>query len=162
VSLPAAFVRWIRDPIFLIIIVAVTSSHQARADSPDTPFLLEFLAGEYRLIGQQPDSGAPYVGKVSLCERNGQFELVRTVGGTTIHGTGSITTAGEGTAVLKSQFTVAGVAYEAMYLWRSDMDNYPRLTGYVIVNRVRQIHPDWKRSFTSHPRPRNKSFVRAA
>jgi hypothetical protein len=152
VNLPA-FVRWTRDPIFVAIIVAIASSHAARADSPDTPFLLEFLAGDYRLIGQQPDSGAPYVGKISLCERNGQFELVRTVEGTTIHATGSITTAGEGTAVLKVQFTVGGVAYEATYLWRSDLDNYPRLTGYVYRKQGETHSPGLEALFHIPPTP---------
>lgn len=120
-----------RARVLPAMIIALACMRDVCAAPLDVPFLLEFLAGDYRLIGQQPDSGVPYVGRVSFRERNGQFTIVRKIAGTTSHGIGSVTTAGEGTAVLRCRFSVAGVACEATYLWRSDLDNYPRLTGYV-------------------------------
>ena len=146
-------VRLKRAPVVLAIIVALACLHAICAAPLDVPFLLEFLAGDYRLVGQQPDSGTPYVGKVSFRERKGQFEIIRTVGGTTIHGTGIITTGGEGTAVLRCRFTVTKVAYEATYLWRSDMDNYPRLTGYVYHKQGETKSPGLEALFHIPPTP---------
>jgi len=143
-----------RARLFLTILFPLVCVHAACAALPDIPFLLEFLAGDYRLIGQQPDSGASYVGQASFRERNGRFELVRTIGSTTTHGTGRITTAGEGTAVLRCQFAVAGVAYEATYLWRSDMDNYPRLTGYVYRRKGETNSPGLEALFHAPPTPK--------
>jgi hypothetical protein len=135
------------------MIVALAGVRDMCAAPPDAPFLLEFLAGDYRLIGQQPDSGAPYVGKVTLREQKGQFQVIRKTGDTTTHGTGSITTAGEATAVLRCRFDVAGVAYEATYLWRSDMDNYPRISGYVYRKQGETKSPGLEALFHVPPTP---------
>ncbi len=142
-----------RARVFVAILVALACEPSAGVADPDTTFLLEFLAGEYRLIGQEPDSGASYVGQVSFCERDGQFDVVRTVGGVTTHGSGSIETAGEDTAVLRCRFTVAGVAHEVTYLWKSDLDNYPRLTGYVYRAQGETKSPGLEALFHIPPTP---------
>ena len=135
------------------MIVALSGVRDMCAAPPDIPFLLEFLAGDYRLVGQQPDSGAPYVGKISFREHKGQFEVIRSIGDTTVHGTGNIETAGEGTPVLKCRFTIASIGYEATYLWRSDMDNYPRLTGYVYRKQGEAKSPGFEALFHVPPTP---------
>jgi hypothetical protein len=142
-----------RAPLFLAVIVTLACLRDACAETLDVPFLLEFLAGDYRVIGEQPDSGVPYVGNVSFREHNGQFEVVRTIGDSTTHCTGKIETAGENTPVLRCQFTAAGVAYEATYLWRSDLDNYPRLTGYVYRKQGETKSPGLEALFHVPPTP---------
>jgi hypothetical protein len=142
-----------RALLVLVVVFALTQSRLSLAGRPDKSFLLGFLAGEYRLVGQQSDSGAPYGGRVSFRERGGKFEVVRTIAGVSTHGTASIETVGEGTAVLRSRFTVGDVAYEATYLWSSDLDNYPRLTGYVYRVRGETKSPGLEALFHIPPTP---------
>lgn len=123
--------------------------------TPDTKFLLGYLAGDYRLIGQQPDSGATYSGRVTLTEHEGRFDVVRTTAGVTTHGTATIETAGEGgTQVLRLRFTAGEVAQEVTYLWRSDMDNYPRLTGYLYRGKGITHSPGLEALFHVPPTPK--------
>ncbi len=123
--------------------------------TPDTKFLLGYLAGDYRLIGQQPDSGATYSGRVTLTEHEGRFDVVRTIAGVTTHGTATIETAGEGgTQVLRLRFTAGEVAQEVTYLWRSDMDNYPRLTGYLYRGKGITHSPGLEALFHVPPTPK--------
>ncbi len=116
-------------------------------------FLLGFLAGDYRLVGQRPDSGAAYVGRVSLRPHDGKFDVTRTIEGVSTKSTATIETSAEGPAVLRSRFAVGGVGYEATYLWRSDLDNYPRLTGYVYRVHGKTKSPGLEALFHIPPTP---------
>src|SRR3954463_4791113 len=103
-----------RARTFAAFICALALRNTTGAADVDKTFLLGFLAGEYRLVGQAPDSGAPYVGQVTLREHKGSLEIVRTVAGVSTRGSGTVEAAGEGgTLVLKARFSVSGVAYEA-------------------------------------------------
>lgn len=119
----------------------------------DTSFLLGFLAGDYRLVGQRPGSGASYVGRVSFRERDGKFDVIRTIAGASTQTTAVIETSVEGSAVLRSRFTVGGVAYEATYIWHSDLDNYPRLTGYIYRAQGETESPGLEALFHIPPTP---------
>ena len=98
---------------------------------PDVDFLLGFLAGEYRVVGQMPDGGGAYVGRIELKPKTATFELSRDIAGVTTKGTAFIETAGEGCPVLRIQFSLGAVDYEGTFQWRSDLDNYARMTGYI-------------------------------
>ncbi len=144
----------LKRTLFLAIVVfAFTSNLPSFAGAPDKAFLLGFLEGEYRLVGQRPGSGTAYVGCVSFRQRAGRFEITRTVAGVRTRATATIETTGEGSAVLKSRFVVEGVDYEATYLWRSDLDNYPRLTGYVYRVGASTISPGLEALFHIPPAP---------
>jgi hypothetical protein len=98
---------------------------------PDLEFLSGFLAGEYRVVGQSPDAKGGYVGRLVLKAKANGFEVSREIGAVTTKGTGAIETAGEDCPVLRIRFTFDAAEYEGTFLWRSDLDNYPRLTGYI-------------------------------
>ncbi len=130
-QLPPWLVRPMRAILVMSVAFAMTQAGRVFAGAPDTAFLLGFLAGDYRVVGQDPNSGAAYAGRISLREHDGKLEATRTVGGVSMHGTATLDTTAERTTVLRLRFALAGVEYEGTYLWRSDLDNYPRLTGYV-------------------------------
>lgn len=127
--------------------------HFSSLGAPDTSFLPGFLAGDYRLVGQRPGSGAPYVGRVSFRERDGKFDVIRTIAGVSTETTASIETAGDGSAVLRSRFTVGGIDFEATYLWHSDLDNYPRLTGFIYRAQGETESPGLEALFHIPPTP---------
>lgn len=92
-----------------------------------------FFAGDYALIGRKPDSRETYAGRVRLRESSGGgLEVTRTVNGRTARGRAAFETAtADRIPVLRMRFTLDGRRCEGTYLWRSDLDNYLRLTGYV-------------------------------
>ena len=113
---------------FLIATAALASDC---GKPPDHEFLSGFLAGEYRIVGQLPDAGAGYVGRLVLKAKANGFEVSRAIAAVTTKGTAAIETAVEDCPVLRIRFTLDAVEYEGTFLWRSDLDNYPRLTGYI-------------------------------
>ncbi len=143
-----------RALLLVFVTFAVTNAGSPVGGAPDKSFLLGFLAGDYRLIGQQPDSGEAYTGRVSFRERDGQFDVTRTVAGVRTRGTAVIEKSDEGIAVLRSRFAIKGVDYEATYLWRSDLDNYPRLTGYVYRAQGKTTSPGLEALFPIPPTPK--------
>ncbi len=95
---------------------------------------LGFLAGSYTVIGKKIESGETYLGKVRLIyrENDGFLEMIRIIGGRTVRGKARIepVLAGE-SRVLRLYFTDGGLEYEGTFLWRGDLDNYARLSGYL-------------------------------
>ena len=117
----------------LVCFLALQSSVAADVSkkAPELKFLLGFLSGDYRLVGQRPDSGATYSGQVTLRESGRALAVTRVIAGVTSHSTASIETSHEGAQVIRMRFSMDGVKYAATYLWQTDLDNYPRQTGYV-------------------------------
>ncbi|MBA3351863.1 MAG: hypothetical protein H0U23_05465 [Blastocatellia bacterium] len=142
-----------RTLLVIAVVLALTHGRSSFAGAADVSFLLGFLAGDYRVVGQQPNSGAAYSGRLSFRERAGKFDVTRTIAGVSTQGVAVIETAGEGTAVLRSRFSVEGVDYEATYLWRSDLDNYPRLTAYIYRAQGRTESPGLEALFHIPPTP---------
>jgi hypothetical protein len=89
--------------------------------APDMKLLLGFLAGDYRLVGQKPNSSAVYSGSLTLRETGAAFAVTCVVADATNHRTASIETTGEGVPVLRMRFSQDGVEYAATYLWRTDL-----------------------------------------
>jgi hypothetical protein len=92
--------------------------------------LLDFVTGDYAIIGQEPDGGAAYVGSasiepeqggVTLKERHGSYEF-------TAHGTVEAPSPGEG-KVLRFRWQDDGPMIMSC-LVAGDLDNYARLTCY--------------------------------
>jgi len=93
-----------------------------------------FLNGTYAVVGQRPDTGETYRGKLDLQEAGGKVQALRSIGGAKIRATGSIEKAAGGDVeVLRVRFTKDGKRYEATYLIDADLDNYARLSGYVYL-----------------------------
>jgi hypothetical protein len=118
----------------------------------DAEFLRGFLAGEYDVIGRKPDSLTTYTGRVTIREVGGNLEVMRVIDGKTERGTIQFdTTAGaDRIPVLRAHFSMGGQEYEATYLWRSDLDNYPRLTGYIYLPKNQTKSPGLEALFPIH------------
>ena len=92
---------------------------------------LTFLAGTYRLIGQMPDSGGLYSGTLKLRVQGSILQVTRMINGHTEQGTASLDTATpDKIPVLTAHFELDHVPYTAVYLWRTDLDNYARISGF--------------------------------
>ncbi|MBP7281130.1 MAG: hypothetical protein KBA66_06105 [Leptospiraceae bacterium] len=103
-------------------------------DSQDNT--LQFLAGKYLLIGQKPDSKETYSGTISFSfdEKKKILNFKRIVNGKNTLGTAKIEKALAGEAeVLRLRFVENKKEYEGTFLWRSDLDNYGRLSGYIYL-----------------------------
>lgn len=120
------------------MILFADSARCADADRKplDEQFLRSYMAGEYDLIGRKADSSATYNGHVTLRDEGGVLQVIRTVEGKTgkcaarfdtVAGTDRI-------PVLRMRFRFDGNEYDATYIWQSDPDNYPRLTGYLYLS----------------------------
>jgi len=94
------------------------------------------MAGEYDLIGRKADSSATYNGHVTLRDEGGALQVTRTVEGKTDKCAARFdTVAGsDRIPVLRMHFRFDGKEYDATYRWQSDLDNYPRFTGYLYLS----------------------------
>jgi hypothetical protein len=92
----------------------------------DADPLLDFVAGEYVLVGRQPDGGAAYAGTARIERRGDHLVLTRQVGELRTEARGAVEPAAGGDArVLR--FRDAG-ARVMTCLVHSDLDNYARLS----------------------------------
>jgi len=105
----------------------------ATAAQADDSGLRDFLLGNYILIGKAVDSDATYQGKVELyAEKNGGMKAKRMIQGQTVIGDAALETALGGEAqVLRIRFSEKNIAYEETCLWKSDLDNYARISCYL-------------------------------
>ena len=117
------------------MIVLACSLTLVAAKEPDREFLVRYLKGDYVLIGKKPDSDTTYHGRVTLRPRDLEFDVTRVINGKTEHGTAWFDTTGkpDEIPVLRMRFTLEGKPYMGTYMWRGDLDNYGRLTGYVYL-----------------------------
>jgi hypothetical protein len=102
----------------------------------DTNNTMQFLTGDYLLIGKKPDLSVTYSGTISFVykEEKKELEFIRTINGKKIKGIAKIEKALGGEAeVLRLRFTEDKLEYEGTFLWRSDLDNYGRLSGYIYL-----------------------------
>ena len=95
-------------------------------------FLSSFVQGSYEIIGRWPESDSLYAGQGIIRSEKGQLQVIRIFKGQTINAKARIEKAAMAeTWVLRAQFSVNGVIYEATYLIHGDLDNYARLSGYI-------------------------------
>ena len=144
----------------LLIILAIlwfggvdSASSADTASKPlDVEFLRGFLAGEYDLIGRKPDSAATYTGRVTIRDVGGTLQVIRIIDGKTERGMIQFDTAAgaDHIPVLRAHFSMDGREYEATYLWRSDLDNYPRVTGYIYLPKNQTKSPGLEALFPIH------------
>jgi len=143
----------------LFIIIAIVSlgtvDSALSADTGNKPlnveFLRGFLAGEYDLIGRKPDSATTYTGRITIRDVGGTLRVTRTIDGKTERGIIQFDTVGaDRIPVLRAHFSMDGRKYEATYLWRSDLDNYPRVTGYIYLPKNQTKSPGLEALFPIH------------
>ena len=129
------------------------AAEDAGRTASDPAFWCGFLAGDYRIVGQKPDSGAAYVGKLTLREKEHGLAVTRVIAGVTSNGTATIETSSEGLHVLRMRIVLDGVEHAGTYLWQTDLDNYPRLTGYVYRVKGGTSSPGLEALFHIPPTP---------
>lgn len=104
------------------------------AGEPDTDeFLKSFLPGAYEVIGRAPDSNQLFSGTIELkVTTENECVLIRKIDSLEIQGNWRIEKSRiEGQTILRTFFIENKIEYETSYLIESDLDNYPRLSGYL-------------------------------
>lgn len=117
---------------FSLFLFLISISLSAQTIEDGDTFLSGFLSGSYEIVGRMPDSDSIYSGRMTLTPSDSGFNVIRTISGNTISGRAKIEAAlrGEQT-VLRLRFTKDSSQFEITYLIDSDLDNYPRLSGYI-------------------------------
>jgi hypothetical protein len=118
----------------LLLVILVCFAQTAAADDAENhEFLYGYLSGTYLVVGKELDSDRTYSGKAIFENREDHLVVTRAIDGERITGTGTIEHAlgSDEAHVLRVRFIRGGEQYEITYLWRSDLDNYARLSGYV-------------------------------
>jgi len=114
------------------------AQNEQNADS----FLSEFLQGNYEILGRISDTDSIYSGQMTLTPADSGFEAKRIINGRTIKGRAKIESAIKGEqTVLRLRFVQDLIKYEITYLIQSDLDNYPRFSGYVYRKDKSTIKP---------------------
>lgn len=119
----------------------------------DGAFAYDFLSGRYELIGRAPGPGRLYAGTVDLRPAGDGLRVTRRIGGVEVQGTGRLEAAREGAPVLRIRFRERGRAYEETCLWRSDLDNYARITCYLYEPGAIRQAPGIEAFFVDHRPP---------
>ena len=147
------------------VLITCCSAHAGdpgrHADSCD------FLAGSYTVVGKELDSERTYLGRVVLRRQGECLQVERWIGGEWLQGTATIEHAlgSDAADVLRVRFVREGKHYEITYLWRSDLDNYARLSGYLYQPGIRTETPGMEVLFidrlqSAHPRPSSRTRAR--
>ena len=119
----------IRIPAAVAAVVAALAAGPAVADDSDASFLRSFAAGNYAVVGREPDGGAAYSGRATIAGDGEQLVLERRIGGRTVRAIGRVevpSPPGEG-QVLRFRWDDRQ-AVTMTCLVAGDLDNYARLT----------------------------------
>jgi hypothetical protein len=118
-----------RAALGVALAMAALELEPAIADDSDASFLLSFAAGDYAVVGREPDGGAAYAGTAQITQDGNQLILERRIGGRTVRALGRVevpSPPGEG-QVLRFRWG-DGQAMLMTCLVAGDLDNYARLT----------------------------------
>jgi hypothetical protein len=113
----------------LAALIVALAAAPAVADESDAAFQLSFVAGDYAVVGREPDGGAPYAGAAKIAQEGEQLILERRIGGRAVRAVGRAevpSPLGEG-QVLRFRWD-DGQAVTMTCLVAGDLDNYARLT----------------------------------
>ena len=136
-----------------LLAALLLTAFDANADTSQPQFLSEFVAGRYRLIGQEPDSDRTYSGQVELVSESGKLRFRRMIAGNTVSGEAAVESAAGGDAsVLRMRFRENGVAYEDTCLVQGDLDNYARISCYLYRRDGTTRKPGLEALFIQLPR----------
>lgn len=113
------------------IILLVLTSIVWGADEWESDYPL--IAGHYEVIGRQCESGKLFTGSIIIEEVNPNvFVVTRVIYGKTIKGSGQVEFATpDKIPVFRIHFVENGKDMEGTFLWRGDLDNDGRISGYV-------------------------------
>ncbi|NTV42502.1 MAG: hypothetical protein HGA63_04295 [Syntrophobacteraceae bacterium] len=114
-------------------------------------FFAEFLVGNYKVVGRKVDSQETYTGSVTISPGEGVLEMRRDIQGRkTVARAEIVKSRVEGTPVLQVTFEEAGATYEGSYVWSSDLDNYARISGYIVKRGEKTDNPGMECLFIDH------------
>jgi hypothetical protein len=117
-------------PLLLIILLVLTSFVWG-ADEWESDYPL--IAGHYEVIGRRCESGKLFTGSISIDEVSPNvFTVTRVIDGKTIKGSGQVEFAtSDKIPVFRIHFVEDGTDMEGTLLWRGDLDNDGRISGYL-------------------------------
>ena len=135
-----------------VLMLALVGQHAMGDNTGNHEFLYECLAGYYTVIGKELDSDKTYYGKVVFSYEEGRLIVTRDIQGKILKGEGRIEHAlgSDEANLLRVRFVQAGQEYEITYLWRSDLDNYARLSGYLYQSGKQTDSPGMEVLFIDH------------
>ena len=121
-------------------------------DQDNNEDLYHYLEGRYIVIGRVINGAKTYQGTVDLVYEKGRLGVTRKINGLVIKGEGRIEHAlGTDKAdVLRVRYIQDGKDYEITYVWNSDLDNYPRLSGYLYESGKKTDSPGLEALFRDH------------
>ena len=137
----------IKTITFILFLAPVTAFP---VGSPDT-FLVQFIQGNYHLIGKAMDSDQTFYGKVNIKTSDNVISIKRNINGTETHATGTIeqiTT--DNINALRIRFIQNNTKYEETCLIDSDLDNYARLTCHLYRPGIQTHNPGLEALFIDH------------
>jgi hypothetical protein len=95
--------------------------------------MADFILGKYLLPGKGVDSQQTYTGKITIYREDRKLKLSRIIDGETIIGDVVFETAlGRYKKVTRIRFKQGNKSYEETCLWQGDLDNYARMSCYLI------------------------------
>jgi hypothetical protein len=135
-----------------LIIFLILSPFMVFADDESNhEFLYDYLSGTYIVIGKELESEKTYSGKIIFESKKDHIIVTRIIDGESIQGIGKIEhTRLDKDNVLRVRFKKEGKAFEITYLWRPDLDNYARLSGYIYQPGKRTLRPGLEALFIDH------------
>lgn len=118
--------------LFVLTAVVIALGDQPVMDKEKEDFLLSSLAGPYHVIGRLPDSRKTYSGQMDISRKGQKLVLERKINGVKITGEATVQSAtSDNVPVIRAAWKQGKTEYGATYLVHTDLDNYPRLTGYI-------------------------------
>ncbi|MBK1883449.1 hypothetical protein JIN85_13565 [Luteolibacter pohnpeiensis] len=101
------------------------------------------ISGRYEVIGRHCESEKLFTGTITIREdRPNVFVVTRIIDGKKIIGSGKVESATpDKIPVFRIRFVEDGVDYEGTFLWRDDLDNEGRISGYVYTKDYRGKKP---------------------
>ena len=101
------------------------------------------ISGQYEVIGRRCESGDLFAGTIAIREdRPNVFVVTRIVGGNKIVGSGKIEfVTPDKIPVFRMRFVENGTEFEGTFLWRGDLDNDGRISGYVYTKGYKGKKP---------------------
>jgi hypothetical protein len=109
--------------------VAAVAADPAAADEDDTSDVRAFVAGDYALVGREPNGGPAYAGTATIAEDGEQLILERRIGGRTVRAVGRVEVPSPPDEGQVLRFHWAdGPAVTMTCLIAGDLDNCARLT----------------------------------
>ena len=123
----------------------------AAADHPDP----SYFVGRYWVVGRLPDSGTPYSGDLKVYLHEGEMALYWEVGDEVWTGRATFVESELVDTATQLRITVErnGHPYEGTLLWRNDLDNYPRVSGYIYDPKVDTDKPGLEAWFPNPESP---------